>query len=70
MQSAANSADDNNMLAIATISTTVANNSAPNIFNVFHLEPRRLMHVISNKGRGNNAIEELVGGIGCKAKLL
>ena len=44
-QSAANKTDDNNMLAIATISTIVANNSAPNIFIVSHLEPRRLMHM-------------------------
>lgn len=42
-QRSANNTDDNNMLAISTISTLVANNSAPNIFNVSHLEPRRLM---------------------------
>jgi len=45
MQFAANNTDDNNMLAIATISTLVANNSPPNIFNVSHPEPRRLMHM-------------------------
>ena len=43
IQSVANNTDDNNMLAISTISTLVANNSAPNIFNVSHLELRRLM---------------------------
>jgi len=45
MQSAVSNTDDNNMLGIATISTLLANNSVPNIFNVSHLEPRRLMHM-------------------------
>ncbi|HJT49903.1 MAG TPA: hypothetical protein VJ729_17110 [Nitrososphaeraceae archaeon] len=45
MQSAANNTnDDNNMLAVATMSTIVANNSAPNIF-IVPIEPRRLMHM-------------------------
>ena len=45
IQSAANNTDDNNMIAIATISTPVADNSVPNIFKVSHLEPRRLVHM-------------------------
>jgi len=44
MQSA-NNTDDKIMLSVATVSTSVANNSAPNIFVVSHLDLRRMVHM-------------------------
>lgn len=37
--------DDNSILSIATVFTTVANNSAPDIFLVSSLELRRLINM-------------------------
>ena len=45
MQYANNNTDDNSILIIATISAPVANNSAPNIFIVSHLDLRRRVHM-------------------------
>ena len=45
MQFGNNNTDDNSMLSVATVSITVVNNSAPNIFIVSHLDLSRRVHM-------------------------